>query len=95
MRFTDATPSVTDVLWFFVQQVAANATAVGERALNSTLEAVDDLSGARVLDALVVAVEPGKPVSVGMGVLCLLVTARALAVRRAARGVLSLHQKLE
>ena len=89
MRFTDATPSVTDVLWVFVQQVAANATMAGERALNSTFGAVDDLSGARVMDALVAAVEPGKPASIGVGVLCFLVMARG------AGGVLALHLKLE
>lgn len=98
MRFTDATPSLTDVARVYVGQFLVNATAFSERVVNESIASfasLDELTGAKVVDAITVAVEPGKPVSILAGVVLFLLVAKHIAVRQCARNEIALHAKLE
>ena len=95
MRFTDATPTLTEAVWGVFGDVVQNATVIGEKVLNRTRYSFDGLTGARVVDALTIALEPGEPVSVLVGVIAFLLLAKQLAVRRAAQVALQAHCHLE
>ena len=91
MRFTDATPTLSETAWSVFGETVRNATVIGGRILNETCESFDELTGARVVDALTIALEPGKPVSVLVGVITFLLLSKQLAVRRAAHLALEAH----
>jgi len=95
MRFTDATPTLTEAAWGVFGQFVQNATVIGGNVLNNTRYSLDELTGARLVDALTIALEPGKPVSFLVGVISFLLLAKQLAVRRAAQVALQAHCHLE
>lgn len=91
MRFTDATPTLSETAWSVFGESVRNTTVIGSRIFNETCESFDELTGARVVDALTIALEPGKPVSVLVGLITFLLLSKQLAVRRAARVALEAH----
>tara|TARA_Y100000389_G_scaffold188767_1_gene211705 strand:+ start:223 stop:510 length:288 start_codon:yes stop_codon:yes gene_type:complete len=95
MRFTDATPSLSDAACGLFGGFVNNATVLGLKVLNDTRVSLDDLTGARVVDALTIALEPGEPVSVLVCVISLLLISKKLAVRKAALIALEAHSHLD
>ena len=96
MRFSDATPSLTDLARRYVDGASKNATQLAEKArICSSNIFHDEQAVTKATDALTYAFQPGRRLSLLAALVVVLAFCRFFAIRATVRRDLHLHSKLD